>query len=269
LGKASYYRWFIKGYSEIAKPLTDLTRKSTPFFWSERCQESFTQIKTLLTKTSITAYPLDNGDYILDTDASDVAIGAVLSQVQDGTERVTVCGSRTLNKAEKNYCVTDKELLALRYFIEYYRQYLLGRNFKVRTNNQALKWLFSLKKPKGRIVRWIEILSAFNFTVEYRRGKKHANADTMSRGAQPQDCECNLEDDIEALKCRPCKKCRKRASEMDSSLNYQRVAPDPSSETESILRKVQTRSKETDYSNTELWVPWTRGNWERWGKSTK
>jgi hypothetical protein len=81
----------------------------------------------------------------------------------------------------------------------------------------------------------------------------------MSRGAHPQDCECNLEDDTEALKCGPCKKCRKRASEMDSSLNYLRVPPDPSSETESILRKVHTRSKETDYSNTELWVPWTKG----------
>jgi hypothetical protein len=86
----------------------------------------------------------------------------------------------------------------------------------------------------------------------------HANADTMSRGTHPQDCECNLEDDTEALKCGPCKKCRKRASEMDSSLDYLRVAPDPSSETESILRKVQTRSKETDYNNTALWVPWTK-----------
>lgn len=258
LGMASYYRRFIKGYSEIAKPLTNLTRKSIPFYWSEECKESFNLIKTILTKSPIMAYPLDHGNYILDTDASDVAIGAVLSQVQNGTERVIAYGSRTLNKAEKNYCVTDKELLALRYFIEYYRQYLLGRNFKVRTDHQALKWLFSLKEPKGRIARWLEILSAYNFTVEYRPGKKHANADTMSRGAHPRDCECTLEDDMEALRCGPCKKCKKRAAEMDSSLRDWIIVPDPPGEKDTIVRKVQTRSRETDYNNTELWVPWTK-----------
>jgi hypothetical protein len=70
--------------------------------------------------------------------------------VQDGRLRVIAYGSRTLNKTEKNYCITDKELLAVRYFIQYYRQYLLGRTFTVRTDHQALIWLFSLKEPKGR-----------------------------------------------------------------------------------------------------------------------
>lgn len=95
----------------------------------------------------ILAYPRDEGKYIPDTDASDDAIGVVLQQVQDGNVKVIAYGSRTLNKAERNYCITDKELLAVRYFIEYYRQYLLGRNFTVRTDHQALIWLFSLKEP--------------------------------------------------------------------------------------------------------------------------
>ena len=74
---------------------------------------------------------MDEEKYILDTDANDVAIGGVLSQIQNGTERVIEYGSRLVNKAEKNYCVLDKELLALRYFIEYFGQYVLGRRFTV------------------------------------------------------------------------------------------------------------------------------------------
>ncbi|CAC5378800.1 unnamed protein product [Mytilus coruscus] len=110
---------------KIASPMINLTKKSENFVWSPECQESFEKIKDLLMTAPIVAYPADHGGYILDTDACDTGIGAVLSQVQEGQEKVIAYGSRTLNKAERNYCVTDKELLALRYFIEYYRQYLL------------------------------------------------------------------------------------------------------------------------------------------------
>ena len=81
------------------------------------------------------ACPQDEGEFILDTDASDVGMSAVLSQIQEGQERVISYGSRTLNKAERNYCVTDKELLSIRHFVEYYKQYLLGRTFCVRTGS--------------------------------------------------------------------------------------------------------------------------------------
>lgn len=95
-------------------------------------------MKQILTEPDILAYPLnDDGQFILDTDASDYAIGAVLSQVQNGKENVIAYGSRALNKSERNYCITDKELLALKNFIEYYRQYLLGRKFKARTDHRG------------------------------------------------------------------------------------------------------------------------------------
>ena len=77
-----------------------------------------------------------------------MSIGAVLSQVQNGVERVIAYSSKTLGKAERNYCVTDRELLAVKYFMEYHKHYLLGREFVVRTDHQALKWLFSLQEPK-------------------------------------------------------------------------------------------------------------------------
>ena len=88
-----------------------------------------------------------------------MGIGSVLHQVQDGREKVIAYASRALNKAERNYCITEKELLAVRFFIEYFRQYLLGRKFTIRTDHQALVWLFRLKEPRGKIARWIEILS--------------------------------------------------------------------------------------------------------------
>jgi hypothetical protein len=164
------------------------------------------------------SYPRDEGEYILDTDACDVSIGAVWSQVQEGQEKVISYGSRTLNRAETNYCVTDKKLLALRYFVEYYRQYLLGRKFLVRTDHQALVWLFTLKEPKGRI--WLEILSAFDFSIQHRPGNKHGNADSISRCPSPRECLCSEVDSLEYLKCGPCRKCIKRAVDMEGTMQF-------------------------------------------------
>ena len=214
LGLGSYYRRFLKGYSDLVRPLTLLTHKNTPFVWTEDCQKSFDSLKQRLMGSEIMAYPRDQGLYIIDTDASYSQIAGVLSQIQDGRERVISYGSRTLNKAEKNYCITDKELLAIRHFTEYYRQYLLGRHFLVRSDHQALTYLFKLKEPKGRIARWIEILSAYDFSIDFRKGPSHGNADALSRCPDPWDCHCQDTDNLETLKCGPCKKCRKRYHEM-------------------------------------------------------
>ena len=153
------------------------------------------------------AYPTDDGEFILDTNASLDMVGAVLSQVQDGVEHVIAYGSRTLSKPEQNYCVTDRELPAVRFFVEYYKHYLLGRQFVARTDDQALKWLYSLREPKDRISRWLETLSAYQFSIEYQPGNKHGNANAMSRRCpNPQECKCPLLEE-EILKCGPCQKC--------------------------------------------------------------
>ena len=156
LGLANYYRRFIRSHSEVARPLTQLTKKDHLFVWTSECEKSFPKVKQILISPDIMAYPLQDGQFVLNTDACDFSIGTVLSQVQNGKERVIAYGSKTLLKSERNYCVTDKELLAMKVFIEYYKHYLLGRRFLVRTDYQALKWLFSLKDPKQRIARWIE-----------------------------------------------------------------------------------------------------------------
>ena len=127
------------------------------------------------------AFPRDDGQYRLDCDASNLAIGAVLSQVQDGEERVIAYASRLYSKSEKNYCVTRKELLAMVYFTKHFRQYLLGRPFLIRTDHSALLWLRKTPEPIGQQGRWLEILEGFDFSVEHRPGRHHTNADALSR----------------------------------------------------------------------------------------
>jgi len=213
LGMGNYYRRFIPKYSEVVKDLVKLTKKGEPFVWTGACVEAFETVKSVLVCPDVMSCPLSEGIFILDTDASATHIGAVLSQEQDGVERVIAYGSKTMSRAECNYCTTDRELLAVKYFVLYYKQYLYGRHFRVRSDHQALKWLFTLREPKSRIARWIEELSAFDFEVEYRPGSKHGNADSLSRCTNIRDCRC--ENNL-PLPCGPCSKCQKRSDEMSS-----------------------------------------------------
>ena len=223
---ARYYARFVKGFSDIAKPLTDLTCDKVAFAWSPECEEAFNKIKAALTGPEVMAYPLeDGGEFILDTDASATCIGAVLSQIQNNEERVICYGSKTMNRAQTRYCTTDRELLAVRYFVEYYKHYLLGRKFLIRTDHRALTWLLSLKNPKSRVARWIEILASYVFEIQYRPGKNHANADGMSRCKDPWNCSCEQldEDSQQFLSCGPCRKCQKRAEDVVDSFEEGRI----------------------------------------------
>ena len=148
LGLAGYYRRFVKGYVQIAAPLHALTKKDQPFVWNEKTQGAFATLRDALTSPPILAMPTDTDDFISDTDACDHTIGAVLSQVQDGMERVIAYASRTLDKREMNYCITRKELLAIVYSLKYFKQYLMGRHFKIRTDHAPLTWLRHTPDPK-------------------------------------------------------------------------------------------------------------------------
>ena len=167
----NYYHKFVKDFSQKAQPLVALTKKNIQFKWSLECQAAFDKIKQALTGPDIMAFPTDDDLYILDCDAADDSISCVLSQKQSNVEKVIAYGSQTLDKSERNYCATDQELLAVKYFMEYYKHYLLGHHFRVRSDHEALKWLFSMKEPKHCIARWIEVLSEFDFELEYCPGK--------------------------------------------------------------------------------------------------
>ena len=207
---------FVKNYAKLVQPLTHLSRKGVPFIWTPACKGAFEELKHTLIGSNIMALPGETGQYILDTDASDGQMAGILSQIQDGHERVINFG-RTLGKAERNYCITNKELLAIRHFVEYFRQYLLGHTFLVRRYHQALDWFFKIKEPKGRIARWIELLSEYDFSIEYRSGNKHTNADALSRCPNPWDCQCSDIDNLEVHRCGPCEKCKNRMADMKGS----------------------------------------------------
>ena len=182
LGFANYYRRFIREFSQIAKPLHRLTERNFKFKWTPECQQSFEELKVKLTTTPILAYPDYNKPFLLDTDASDVGIGAVLSQRdEEGHEKVVAFASRSLTKAERKYCVTRRELLAVVVFTQHFRPYLLGREFTLRTDHSSLTWLQTFKDPEGQLARWLEKLQQFTFTIVHRQGKKHSNADALSR----------------------------------------------------------------------------------------
>ena len=116
-------------------------------------------------------HPHFSKPFILDTDASESAIGAVLSQKIGDKEFVIAYASKSLSKAERRYCVTRKELYAVVYFTKYFKHYWVGKQFLLRTDHSSIRWLLSIKDPEGQVARWIEALSEFDMKIEHRPGK--------------------------------------------------------------------------------------------------
>ena len=181
LGLCSYYRRFVKNFALIAKPLHKAADKSTNFEWSPLCEEAFQSLKLALTSSPVLGYPVPGAKFVLDTDASDMATGAVLSQVQNGQETVIAYYSKALNTHEKAYCVTRKELLAVINALKAFHSYLYGQPVHVRTDNAAVSWMKNLKHPTGQVARWLQELGTYNLEVTHRSGAQHRNADALSR----------------------------------------------------------------------------------------
>ncbi|CAI5668788.1 unnamed protein product [Oreochromis niloticus] len=181
LGLASYYRRFVKGFSSIAAPLFRLLQKDRDFIWTQDCQQAFNTLRRSLTESPVLAPPDPTLPFVLDTDASNVGLGAVLSQVGPEGEKVVAYFSRVLNRSERRYCVTRRELLAVVAGVRHFKYYLCGTSFVIRTDHAALQWLMSFREAEGQVARWLEELQAFNFTVEHRAGTHHSNADALSR----------------------------------------------------------------------------------------
>lgn len=181
LGLTGYYRQFVKDYAKLASPLYDLTRKESKFEWSMSCENSFKNLKQNLIEAPILIHFNPNLPIYLSSDASITGLGAILFHIVDNKEHPVAYFSRALNNAEKNYSVTELECLGIVFAIRKCHTYLYGRPFTIVTDHNALKWLQSIKEGNRRLINWSLFLQNYNFTVVYKRGKKHTNVDALSR----------------------------------------------------------------------------------------
>ena len=181
LGLCNYYRRFVKDFAKTATPLSNLTKKNTPFQWKEEQQKAFQELKKSLTETPVLRCADPKLPYELTADASGTGIGAVLTQTDDTGCRPVAYASRKLNKAEQNYSTHEREHLAIIYALQTWRPYLHGAKFTIKTDHHPLKYLDTQKTLSRRQARWVEFMQEFDYELSYIKGKENVVADALSR----------------------------------------------------------------------------------------
>lgn len=177
----NYYRRFIRNFAEITYPLNQLTRKGIQFEWTTECNNAFLQLKDALINPPILQYPDFSKTFILSTDASNIACGAVLSQEHDGSELPIAFASKKFTKGESNKSTIEKELAAIHWAITYFKPYLYGRKFIVKSDHRPLVYLFSMKNPTSKLTRIRLELQDYDFQIIYIKGVHNTGPDALSR----------------------------------------------------------------------------------------
>ena len=177
----NYYRRFIKNFAEFARHLTYLTKKNVEFNWTTECQTSFEYLKNMLMSPQILQYPDFNKEFCITTDASKKACGAVLCQEHDGIYLPVSYASKSFTKGESNKSTIEQELTAIHWAVNYFKPYIYGVHFRIKTDHRPLTYLFSMKNPSSKLTRMRLDLEEFDFTIEYLRGKDNHTADALSR----------------------------------------------------------------------------------------
>ena len=182
LGMIGFYRKFIKDFAKLAAPLELLTRRGVPFVWNLEAVAAFEALKQALCEAPCLALPRWDQDFILTTDWSCGAIGAVLSQVDPdtGDEHPVCFASRALTDVERRYAASEGECLAVKWAVDKFRFYLHGRRFKLRTDHRALQWLDTARYNNSKLERWALQLQEYDFDVEYIKGETDVVADPLS-----------------------------------------------------------------------------------------
>ena len=195
VGLISWYRRFVHNFASLVSPLSKLTRKNTKFVWSSEAEVSFLKVKELLVSAPILARPDFSREFVLQCDASQVALSCVLTQNFDDGEHVIAYASRALTTQESKYSSTEIECLAVLWGIQKYRCYVEGVRFKVITDHYSLLWIHKLQNPSGRLARWSLQLQSFDFEIIHRKGKSHVVPDALSRAIAYVDVSENDYDD--------------------------------------------------------------------------
>ena len=185
LGFANFYRRFIRGYSSVAGPLTALTSTKTPFQWNDGAERAFADLKRRFTSAPILTIPDSSLQFVVEVDASESGVGAVLSQRSPKDNKLHPCCyfSHRLSSAERNYGIGDRELLAVKLALEEWRHWLEGANlpFLVWTDHKNLEYIRTARRLNSRQARWSLFFSRFNFCLSYRPGSRNAKPDALSR----------------------------------------------------------------------------------------
>ena len=187
LGLVNYYGKFLPNLATTMAPLYSLLQKTTPWSWDPQQQAAFSAAKRQLTSSTLLVHYSSQRSLLLACDASPYGVGAVLShRMEDGSDKPIAFASRSLSSAEKGYAQLDKEALAIVFGVTKFRQYLLGRTFTILSDHKPLMYLFGETKgvpamASARVQRWALTLSAYQFTIQYKKGHGHANAYVLSR----------------------------------------------------------------------------------------
>jgi hypothetical protein len=192
VGLASHYRRFIRDFGGLAAPLTDLTKgvgaKTRPVTWTPACQEAFDQIKSRMTEAPILQHPNPDRPFVIETDASNFGVGAVLLQEgDDGTMHPVAFASKKLSDEERNYPAQERELLAILHALRSWRCFVEGRPFTVYTDHKPLEYYQTQIKPTPRLTHWIQEFALYDPYIQYKPGKENQVADLLSRRDGP-DC---------------------------------------------------------------------------------
>jgi transposase InsO family protein len=184
LGFVNFYRRFIRGYGDLSKPLTSLTGNAD-WSWGSEQSGAFEEIKCRVSSAPVLAIPTDDDPYRLEADSSGKAIGAVLSQCQDGVWKPVAFLSKSLNETERNYEIYDRELLAIMTALAEWRHHLMGaaNDFEIWTDHQNLGYFKKPQKLNRRQARWVTELANYHFTLHHKPGKTNQKADLLSRRA--------------------------------------------------------------------------------------
>lgn len=197
LGSVNYFRKFIPDLAAIARPLNMLLRKDTKFNFNEKCMEAFEALKQKLITPPVLIHPDFEKEFIIRTDASQFASGAVLSQGQLNEDLPIAFMSKTFNKHEVRYSTVEKELLAIMHAVRNYRPYIYLRKFLLVTDNKALVWIMNQKNPASRLFRWKLELLEYDFDIIYRSGASNKVADALSRIDYTKELKESMRDKID------------------------------------------------------------------------
>jgi hypothetical protein len=181
LGLTGYYRKYIRGYSNLAGPLFELTKKDVAFVWDVGCEQAYHALKAALVDAPVLTWPDFKRTFWLDVDWSTKGVGAILSQKEGKFEKVIAYASKNLTEAQRKFHPMEGECYALIWGVMHFRQYLHMKHFILRTDHKPLEWLATVSDAHGRQGRWVGMLQDFSFKIVHRPRFKHMNVDALSR----------------------------------------------------------------------------------------